>query len=76
MSKTKEKPAFVLESTKSDSLPLTLRLGHSSKEELINLLMKMKGLAMSGLKKKISKMMNSNRDSVDTWFEKKECFSL
>lgn len=71
MSKTKEKPAFVLESTRSDNQPMTLRLGHSNREKLINLLIKMKGLAMSGLKKKIVKMIAINRDSntsSETWF--------
>ena len=72
MSKTKSKFAFALESTKADCEPMTMRLGMTKIADFEGLLLKMKEMVMTGLKKKISRMMGLGRESMEyksNWFD-------
>ncbi len=79
ISKGKNKEAFVLESTRADCEPTTIRISHSSNEDYWKLILKVKKLVMGGLRGKIEKMYGIDRDSKemdDNWFRKRICMSI
>lgn len=78
-SKVRNKEAFVLESTRVDCDPTTVRLSHQDIHEYYHILYKFRHLALGGLRKKIEKMRGLNRGSInfaDKWFKRKICMSI
>jgi hypothetical protein len=63
MSSTNKKHAFVLESTKPECLPQTVRLGLTQLADFKEVIPKIKSIVFSGLKAVISKKMGLSRDS-------------
>lgn len=63
MSKTNKKHAFVLESTKGECSPETIRLGATQLPDFNEIITKIKEVVYTGLKQVITKKMGLSKDS-------------
>lgn len=68
----------MLESTRAECEPITLRVAHPNDSQMQSLLAKMKLAMRMGLRKKIARMMqlmSKNKELTDDYFQRKEYLS-